>query len=737
MRGRRPVVLALGGLLAASLGVAADLPCGSHDGDRPSVGLVLSGGGALGAAHIGVLEVLEEMHVPVDCVAGTSMGAIVGGLYANGMTPGELVDLVATLDWRDLLIDRPDRRRMPYRRKLDDLTYLAPIEVGFNHGKFQLPPALVVGHELGFLIQRLTIESIGHETFDDLPIPFRAVATDIESGEPVVLDHGDLGRAIRASMAVPGVFSPMLLDGHLLVDGGLVMNLPVELARNMGADVILAVEVDTQLRSREELRSLSSQISQMLTVLLDRNMRQQAEDADVLVRVTLEGFGSAAFERSPEMIPLGKAAARELAPVLRTLALDDDAWAAHLAWRHRSPPEVPDRIGAVQLTIGSTADPEEVLRRVRVRPGDPFDLEALARDVEGLFDLGLYERVDFFITPDDDGAVVHLEAQDRSWGPNVMRFGLNLFADLRGESFFNLRANYTMTDLGPFAAEAKVAVQLGEETGAVGELYQSLGLWSPWFVAGYLEDQDFRVGALLEPGLYGEYTVGLGDAGIDLGYALGRWGELRLGINRGRGEARPRQGPDGLPTIDFDWGGWRARAVIDQLDNPNFPQDGFIVAGEYFRARSNIGSDSDYEKLALSATGASTWGRQTFLSTVEVGTALGTDLPFWNEFQLGGLFRLSGFEPRSLSGPYLGLGVLTWYTRIGNLNTAIGDGVYAGLSAELGNVWESSGGVSVSSAKWAGSAFVGVDTILGPLYFALGNAAGGERAWYLFIGRSF
>jgi len=727
------VLLAIAGTPAA----AQDRPCAVADGGRPSVGLVLSGGGALGAAHVGVLRVLEELRVPVDCVAGTSMGAIVGGLYAMGLSADELDQRVSETDWRDLLDDATSRRELPFRRKVDDLTYLAPVEVGFNHGRFQLPPGVIVGQKLGLELQRLTAPAAAVASFDRLPIPFRTVATDLETGTPVVLADGDLGRAIRASMAVPGVFSPIVIDGRMLVDGGVVMNLPVELARAMGADVIVAVQVLPSPKTRDELRSLAGQVSQTVSLMIAQNMDEQARDADVLIRTDVGAYRASDFGKVAEMIPIGEAAARELEPVLRTLSLSEEAWRAHLDARHGRTMRRFETIESVQIDIGSTADPEAVLDRVTIRPGDPFDLERIARDVQRLWDLGTYERVDFYATPGEHGAIVHLEAHDRSWGPNVMRFGLNLVTDFAGESLFNVLANYTMTGLGRAAAEAKFAVRVGEETGAFAEWYQPLSRDSRFFVAPVVGATRFGVDALLDPSLFGDYKVSAGNLGVDLGISFGKWGEARFGAIRGSGTARPREGPSVLPEIDFDWGGWQASVVIDQLDNPNFPQDGFIFGAELLIARESFGSDSDYDRLLADFTGASTWGRHTLIGTVELGTALGSEIPFWQEFELGGLFRLSGYDPGTFSGPYLTHGLLGWYYRVGNVATGFGDGIYVGLSFEAGNVWETTAAIDVDGLRYAGSVFVGVDTIFGPMYLAYGHAEDGQGSFYLFVGRSF
>ncbi len=349
--------------------VASTVASAAEPIERPKVGLVLSGGGALGIAHVGVLKVLEELRVPVHCVAGNSMGAIIGGTFAAGYTPQEIEDVLLAIRWSDLLDDRPDRRRVPFRRKQDDLTFLSRVEVGFNHGRFQLPSALVEGQKLNFLLQALTIHTVGLESFDDLPVPFRAVATDLETGEEVILDHGDLALAIRASMAVPGVFSPVEINGQLLVDGGLVNNLPVDQGRALGADVVIAVDVGEPLRTREQLESLSGVTRQVLRMMTARNVARQTPDADLVIHPAVEEFATSDFNKAEEMIVRGEQAARRVAEELRRFAVSDDEYARYkerFQIRDLSEPTVT----SIQVASESRTDPKLVLREVRTRPGD-------------------------------------------------------------------------------------------------------------------------------------------------------------------------------------------------------------------------------------------------------------------------------------------------------------------------------------------------------------------------------
>ncbi len=730
------------GLASSSVAAAPEAP---EPPERPRIGVALSGGGALGTAHIGVLKVLEELRVPVDCIAGTSMGAIVGGLYALGLDASELEALVLDMDWRAVLDDRVDRRRLPFRRKVDDLTYLSAVEIGFNGGRFQLPASLIAGHRLGFELQSLTVPAVGLASFDELPIPFRAVATDLETGEAVVLSSGDLGRAIRASMAVPGVFPAMEIDGRLLVDGGLVQNLPVDLVRAMGADIVIAVDVGEKLRTRDELRSLTQIAGQLVSMTIARNVQDQSHGADVYLKVDLEGSSSTQFERAAEMIPRGEAAARELEPVLAAYGIGDEGWLAHRRRVSAARAQPLDHLVSVQLAAGSRADSARVLGGLSVRPGSIFDLEQLRRDLERLYESGDYERVDLLLQLAGDGYALLIEAHEKSWGPHTMRFGVNLVADFEGESSFNLLTNYTRRHLGPADAELKTAVEVGEVTGLAGEWYQPLRLGSRWFAAGggFVRTLDTR--RVLAPGDLpgleqpGAQELALKETGfhLDLGLSLGRYGELRAGAVRGHGQASFADRGADLSDLELERGGWRFAGVLDQLDNPNLPRRGYLAAADLLLARRSMGSDLDYDRFEAALIGATSFGRHTILGEVRAGSALGSELPFWEAFQLGGFFNLSGYAPGELAGTSMAFAGVAWYRQLAALRPQLGSGVYAGLVGELGNVWSHHSSAALEDLRFSGAVFIGADTVFGPAYLGYGFAENGRDAWYLFVGRSF
>src|SRR5688572_4972346 len=290
----------------------------------PRIALVPSGGAAKGFAHVGVLKVLEEMRVPVHLVTATSMGSIMGGLYASGLPPDEIEEIMATVDWAGLFRDIPPREDLDYRRKEDDARYLFDQGLGFRfNGKIILPSGALVGQKIVLLFRRHTLHTSGIEDFDEFPIPYRAVAADIETGEPFVIDHGDLARAMRASMSIPGAFAPVEIDGHLLVDGGVADNMPVDLARSLGADVVIAVDVSSPMRTRDQLGNVFGIVGQLTSMLSRLNVEEQIPRADVLLVPELGELDGGDYTKAREFVAVGEAAARRHAAELARYSVSE------------------------------------------------------------------------------------------------------------------------------------------------------------------------------------------------------------------------------------------------------------------------------------------------------------------------------------------------------------------------------------------------------------------------------
>jgi len=641
----------LGLLLLAGSAAAGDAPATGEPpppvaggaGARPRICLALSGGGARGFAHIGALQALEELRVPVDCIAGTSMGSIVGGLYATGMSPREIEDAIGTVDWGNLFNDRPPRRDLSFRRKQDDVADLAEVEVGIKDGRIALPRGLIAGQKIGFVLESLTLRAAGVEDFDTLPIPFRAVATDIGTGSMVVLRRGKLADALRASMSLPGLVAPIEIDGRLLVDGGLVRNLPVDVAREMGADVVIAIDISTPLDPPSAIRSVTDVTRQVTGMLTHGNVEAQAAAADLLIRPDLAGATSGSFFQARAILPAGHEAILARRAALAPYALTEEAYTARNA-ALRAALKAPARIAAVRIDAPPDVDPRVLSRRIRTRPDSNLDLATLQSDLGRLYELGEFERVDFTLEPSGEGTDLVIRAREKPWGPRSLRFGVNFLNDFAGNTDFNVRARYTRLLADRLGAEWRTDAQIGRTRRVLTELYQPLEFSGTWFVAPSLDVSSAVVDIFEDDRRIADYDVHSASGAVALGAQLGRSGEARAGVLHGRARAHVGVGPSTLPRLDVSIGAWVGTLNFDRLDEAHFPHRGFAGGLGAFLARRGLGSDVAYDKLTGGASQFFTRGRNTVFMGLNGGANLGSAIPFYDEFGLGGLFSLSGFR---------------------------------------------------------------------------------------------
>jgi len=724
-------------LLAVSNSVAQELPDDSREeASRPRVGLVLGGGGARGAAHIGVLKELERMQIPVDAIAGTSMGAIVGGLYAMGMDADELEYLVGSLDWAGALTDKPDREDLSFRRKQDDSQVPIDFELGVRGTELVLPRGVIQGQELDLLLRELTL-SVSHiDDFDQLPIPFRAIASDIETGDLRVISGGDLAESIRASMSVPGVFAPVRIGDYLLVDGGLVGNLPVDIMQTMGVDVIIAVDVEFPLYSPEELGSALAISEQMLTILIRKETLRQIDrlgERDVLIRPELGIYASTNFGEILDTIEPGQAATREQASKLRDIALDGATWDEYVAQRER--PVLPaSHLAFVRVVHDGKLAPEVLESRLSIEAGDPINHEVLAHNADRLYGLQLYEQVSYRLLEEDEGTGVEYRARTKSWGPNFLQLGVSLEDDFEGSTGFNLSARMTRAGINRLGAEWRNDLRLGTDPKFFTEFYQPLSFDSRLFLAPRIELEQSNINAFVMDETVARLRLSEAEAGLDFGRELGRIGEFRVGVFRGFGEARVKVGDPSIPNIDFDTGGAFAQLRFDTLDNARFPRRGMRSDLKWTMSRPGFGAD--YKSDTMEGEIAQTWsrGKNSLQLGLSYATTLESDNAVQDFFPLGGFLRLSGLGRGEISGPHAALAKLVYYRRVGDTSGILDTPIYLGASAEAGNVWQSRSDMDFSSMMLNGSVFAGFDTFVGPVYIAAGFSEHGESNFYLFVG---
>lgn len=729
--------LLLAAMLALGLPAHALGSSGEARGERPRIGLVLGGGGARGAAHIGVLKELERQRIPVDVIAGTSMGAVVGGLYASGMSAAELETLVGSLDWAAALSDEPGRKDLSFRRKQDDSDFPVDLELGLRGGDLVLPQGVIQGQKLDLLLRKLTLHVSRVQDFDQLPIPFRAIASDIERGESYVMKSGDLAAAIRASMSVPAILAPVEVDGRLLVDGGITGNLPVDVMRQLGVDVIIAVDVEFPLYGRDELDSALAISEQMLTIMIRKETLRQIQslgDEDVLIRPDLGIFASTNFGEIVTTIEPGERAAQEQLRKLEQLALGDAEY-ARIRAQQTSRPELPDALSFVRVVHDDKLSSAVLESRLSVAPGDPIDATVLEDNAERLYGLRFYEQVDYALVEEGERLGVEYRATTKSWGPNFLQFGLALEEDFEGSTGFNIDTRLTRAGLNRLGAEWRTDLRLGSDPRLFSEFYQPLSFDSRWFVAPRVQIGQSTLNAFSLDDTVARLRVNEADAGFDFGRELGTVGELRFGVFHGRGEARVKVGDPLLPNAEFQTGGAFGALRYDSLDSARFPRSGVLAQLRWTLSRPGFGADSEYDTVEGEI--ARTWSRGK--SSIQLGlgyaTTLESDGAIQDYFPLGGFLRLSGLERGELRGPHAALAKAVYYRRIGNTTGGILDTpVYIGISAEAGNVWQARSDMSLDSVVTNGSLFAGIDTFIGPVYLAAGFAEGGRTNVYLFIG---
>ncbi|MFI4890647.1 MAG: patatin-like phospholipase family protein [Steroidobacterales bacterium] len=714
---------------------------------RPKVCLVLSGGGARGMAHIGVLKVLEELQVPIDCIAGTSMGAVVGGLYASGMRAGGIESMMLSVDWQDAFRDTPPRRDLAFRRKQDDRNFLVRLPIGLRHSEFLLPKGLIQGQKLQQTLRTLTLPYADMPSFDALPIPFRAVATDLESGSGVLLDKGDLALAMRASMSAPGVFAPVDDHGRLLVDGGVSENLPLDIGRAMGADVLIVVDVTFPLQTRKELDSPLAISNQMLAILIRQNADRQKGTLgaqDVLIEPDLAQISSTDFFDVARTIRLGERAARDLAPRLATLRLDAEAYRQYTERRMQPPAAAPlvrfVRVDAQSKTYEKTIT--AALRPLLAKPLDKAEVDALITELYGLGD---FETIDYSVVTEGSGADeqtgIEIHARRKSWGPNYLRFGLNLQDDFQGNSRYNAATRFLVTEINPLGAEWRTDLQIGNNPKAISEFYQPLSAERLWFVAPSVRIEARDLPIYANDVQVADFHARETEGDLDFGRDLGDWGELRVGYHRINGAARVHYGNPALVDADFNNGEYFFKFSIDRLDNVDFPRQGSTLTLQWDADRLALGSDFASDRVTADWLEAFSAGRNTLILWTSAGTTLDGNIGashIQDFYTLGGFLSLSGLAPQALYGPNYAIARAIYFRKVGRGGEGFFDfPVYLGTSFEAGNTWQRRGDIGWGGAHKDFSLFLGLDTLVGPLFIGSGYDQSGNNAFFLFLGRTF
>ena len=746
------VHMLLAGLLGCGLGMpsrAQQPPDASPAGQpgaqtRPRIGLVLSGGGARGAAHIGVLKALEQLHIPIDAIAGTSMGAVVGGLYASGMSAAQIESELGSVDWSDAFRDRPARSQLNFRRKLEDRDFLVQVPLGWHEGRFQLPRGLIQGQKLTQSLRRMTLPVSDIMSFDALPTPFRAVATDLETGEAVVLKDGDLAGALRASLSAPGIFAPVDRDGRLLVDGGVADNLPIAVMRQMQVDRLIVVDVGNPLAQREQLDAVTTVANQMLAIMIRRESQKQLEllgPQDVLITPDMPRVSSYDFRNLRKIMRMGEAAAGSATAALAQLSIPAAEYERYVASRRheRSLPVVRD----VRPDPASTKYAKAVENVFGGLEGETLDLPSLQQRMNRYYGQGLLETLDYRLLPvagEPEQSDVEFAVRPNTWGPNYVRFGLRLQDDFRGNSTFDAALRLLFTDINSAGAELVWDMQVGANPRFGGELYLPFSPQRRWFVEPAALFEIRTVPEFNDNGdLLAELRVRSLRFGGALGYEIGQTSEIRAGVVRELGDSSVRVGTAGTDPVDFSNNELFTRFSYDSLDSVAFPTSGAAATLEWRRQVSGRSLDRVSDSINMDWRLVRSWGKNTAIAWASGGAMLDEQFADVRDyFTLGGFLNLSGMPVDAVNGPHYGIARLVYYRKVGNGGTGfLNVPLYAGMSVEAGNAWDDYKDMSFASSRKDASLFFGLDTVLGPAWLAVGYDNSGRYALYLSLGRGF
>jgi len=711
---------------------------------RPKVGLALGGGGAKGAAHVGVLKVIEELHIPIDYIAGTSMGAIVAGLYASGMSPEDIQREMIDMPWDEVFDDDTPRPDRPMRRKQDDNDYLVKKKPGFRDGKVKLPLGIIQGQKFALELDRLTLPVQKISDFDKLPIPFRAVASDIETGERVVLSKGDLPHAIHASMAVPAAFGPVEIDGRLLVDGGITDNLPIDVVREMGADIVIAVDLAAQLKTGDQITSVLSMVEQLSALLTVRNadvQRASLGPSDIYIKPDLHGVGSGAFDRVAETIGYGETAARAVQTKLLTVAASPRVYEAYMAERKADTPEnVPPVIDFVRYKNDSKLSDDVLADRLGIELGVPLDVANIEAGIANLYGLDVFQTVGYEVVTEGTQTGLLITAVAKSWGPDYLQFGLALAQEFEGDNAWNIGVSYLKSNINPLGGEIRLATQLGDNPGVFAELYQPIDASWTYFLRPRLFYYSRDVKIFDGHHETSEFRVRRAGASIEGGRLFGNDAELAVGLRRYIGVWDMQVGSPRVPDESFNNAELFVNFLYDTLDDRNFPTRGAYANIGWKDSIESLGGDGDFSQVQGNVLAAHSWGKNTLLASFEYAETVHGTAPLQNRYQIGGFVNLSGFTTNELSGQQIAVARSVYYREIGALNLMPKLlTTYAGVTLEYGNAYESRGDISFdpSDAYLAGSIFIGIDNVIAPLYIAYGHAEQGNDSVYLYLGRLF
>lgn len=734
---RARVIIVLGIALGPMVAHAAPAP-DTGGNSRPRIGLVLGGGGAKGAAHIGVLQVLDELQIPVDCITGTSMGALVGGSYASGMPAKELERSSLAINWSKTVGKEGLRDRTPINRKLAGTNYTNSLELGLKNGKIVFPGGLLKTQDIEDVIRDLINDARFQRDFDLLPIPFRAVATDMVTGEMVVLGTGDLSVAMRASMAVPGAFSPVIVGDQVLSDGGMVRNLPVDIARELCADVVIAVWLSTPQPKAEDLKSALALVGRSMDVMIKANERKQIgtlTSRDVGINVHMGDIGSGDFDRVPEAIELGKAAAESKISELRQFAISNDEY---LAWREAITTGDAEAIHLAEVRVQGLerVSPGYVEAQLEnLKAGEKVSSRDITEDTDRIYALGDFERVEYQLTDSPDGRVMEITPVEKSWGPNFLRFDFGFSAEGTGEIQAILRGEHTRAWVNSKGARWDNILQIGRQTLLSTKFYQPLDTPQRFFFRPAISYESNLEGIYVDGDRIARYYLRDLNGELGVGMNMGNRAQLSAGLRNGWLETKRDTGSQVFPDETKERESHLfINMAYDTRDDIGLPTRGSLVYLRYIHAGSWLGGETDYDLAEGVVTKSFPWRGDSLSLIAGGGAELNGHLPPARDFRLGGIRSFPGLRFGELRGTSYWFAGSSYLWKLVDIQRLMGQAVYAGLRLQAGRMGGRVDGIN-EGTLYGISGSINGRTIIGPFVLSLGYVSNDSWELQFSLGR--
>jgi NTE family protein len=711
---------------------------------RPRVGVALGGGSARGLAHVGVLRWFEEHRIPIDVMVGTSMGGLVGGAFASGWSSAELATLLEETDW-DTMFGGSSFKFRNVRRKLDGRAYPSRIEFGLKGG-LTMPEAINNGQQVELMLARIAAVYGSLDSFDVLPTPFRAVSVDLLTAERVVLDRGSLARAMRATMSLPGVFPPVEMDGRVLVDGGAMNNVPADVVRDLGADVVIAVNVGAAADKTTVNYTIFGLMGGTVDAMMRASTREAMKAATIVITPALDGFGSLDWRRNSELAEQGYRAAEAIRDQLLPLALGEQAWADYVARRRERRRDTLPVPAFVQIEGAASADERTMVERLEPQLGQPINLDTLEATLATFGGLDRYDSVGWELTYREGEPGLLVRARSRRHAPPFFMLGIGLENTTTGEFSFELAGRYLTFDAVGSGSEMRIDAAAGSTPSAGVELLKPLGTSHLfWALTGQVKKQ--RLNLIQDDRIVAQYDQARSFVSGNVGVDLTRESELRLGVTIGWLDASVHAGDPGLPEIQGRESLARLRWLFDSQDSPIIPSSGIAVEGRaaYFLDSPELPPEfqdagSNQDLLQADIEGSIFWsvrarGRDRVFVIFGAGTSFDGHPLATHQFQLGRPLRLGAYDLGEVRGNHYLQGTLGYLRGVGRLPDFLGGLIMLGGWVENGSAFNDWDAADLKNN--VGFGVVG-DTLVGPVIVGASIATdNGDWRYYVGIGRIF